>query len=365
MDEITGRNWRVLVGDVRDGLRTLADNSVHCCVTSPPYWGLRDYGIDGQIGLEASPESFVETMVEVFEEVRRALTPDGTCWLNIGDCYNAYNGNAGPGSKLSQTQSDNRPKLESGHGLRTKGLKPKDLIGIPWRLAFSLQAAGWYLRSEIIWAKPNGMPGSQLDRCTSAHETVFLLSKNETYFSDFDAIKTPPRESSLIRASQDIQHQAGSHRANGGAKTNGTMKAVGVIKDKQRGHSRTHAGFNARWDAMEKEEQQSQPAMMRDVWFISPATFEEGHFAVMPPELACRCIVAGSREGETILDPFSGSGTTGMVATEMGRKYIGCELNPEYAEMSRKRINCWKYRDAPKAIQSLPGQKSLFATDVA
>jgi hypothetical protein len=137
MLELTGRNWRVIIGDVRDGLRTLADNSVQCCVTSPPYWGLRDYGVDGQLGLEATPQAFCEAMVEVFEEVHRVLRPDGTCWVNIGDSYNAYNGNAGPGSKLSKTQSDNRPKLESGHGLRTKGLKPKDLVGIPWRLAFA------------------------------------------------------------------------------------------------------------------------------------------------------------------------------------------------------------------------------------
>lgn len=246
-----------------------------------------------------------------------------------------------------------------GPGLTAPSLKPKDLCMIPARLAMALQADGWFLRSNIIWAKPNGMPGSQLDRPTSSHESVFLLSKQARYFSDFDAIKTPPRESTLIRTAQDIQAQAGSHRANGGAKTNGTMKAVGGNADKQRGHSRQHAGFNDRWDHMERSEQMSKPAMIRDVWFIAPATFDEAHFAVMPEELARRCILAGSREGDTVLDPFGGSGTTGRVAKLLGRKYILCELNPEYAAMAERRIAA-PLEKVTTTIQPMRGQKELF-----
>ena len=338
-------------GDVLKCLRALPAESVHCVVTSPPYWGLRDYGCAGQIGLEKTPEEFVAKLVAVFAEVRRVLRRDGTCFVNMGDSYAGIwgaqsRGNPAPGaflrpepSKLSARQVEAHPKWEKNTGSleRTPGLKAKDLVGMPWRLAFALQADGWWLRQDIIWAKPNGMPGSQQDRCTSSHEYIFMLTKAASYWSDFDAIKTPPRESSLARLAQDIQAQAGSHRANGGRKTNGTMKAV-ESTDKQRGHSRQHAGFNARWDAMEKDQQQSQPAMMRDVWFVAPACFADAHFAVMPEEIARRCILAGCPPDGTVLDPFSGSGTTGLVAIANRCKYIGVELNPEYAAMSERRL---------------------------
>lgn len=255
------------------------------------------------MGMEETSEEYIHAMVVLFAEVKRVLKEDGTLWLNVGDSYD----------------------------------KNKNLMLIPPRLAIALQASGWTLRQRIVWAKPNGMPSSVTDRCTSSHEDVYLLSKSENYFSDFDAIKTPPKESSLIRCAQDIQLQAGSHRANGGTKTNGTMKAVGVV-DKQRGHSRQHAGFNERWDAMSKEEQQSKPANMRDVWFISPMPCKEAHFATFPPELPRRCILAGSRPGDTVLDPFFGAGTTGLVADALQRDCIGIELNPAYAEIARKRI---------------------------
>lgn len=323
-------------GDVLETLRQMPDESVNCVVTSPPYWGLRDYGVDGQIGIEATPREFIAKMVEVFAEVRRVLRSDGTCWVNMGDSYAAHPSQRKPTDVAGGRQLSNRGSI--GTGSRSPwGFKPKDLIGVPWRLAFALQEEGWWLRQEIIWAKPNCMPGSQLDRCTSSHEHIFMLTKAATYFSDFDAIKTPPRESSLARLAQDVQAQAGLHRANGGAKSNGTMKAVGVV-DKQRGHSRKHDGFNARWDSMPKTEQQSIPAMMRDVWFVAPATSSDAHFAVMPEEIARRCVLAGCPSGGTVLDPFMGSGTTCMVAQRLNCKAIGIELNEEYIEIAIGRL---------------------------
>ena len=362
---------RVLIGDVRGRLKELPDESMHCCVTSPPYFGLRDYGVSGQIGLEPTPEEFVAEIVAIFREVRRVLRHDGTLWLNLGDSYAGSGRGGNPDDSPHQKQASNRGSRQFFQSEAVKegvigrqwvkaphGYKQKDLIGIPWMTAFSLRNDGWWLRSAIIWAKPNGMPGSQEDRCTSSYEMVFLLSKSAVYWSDFDAIKTPPRESTLIRTAQDVQAQAGSHRANGGAKTNGTMKAVGGLtgaphgrhslgdaipakerrSDKQRGHSRRHAGFNDRWDAMERAEQQAKPAMMRDVWFVPTAGYSEAHFAVMPDEVARRCILAGCPEGGTVLDPFGGAGTTGLVADRLGRDAVLIELNPEYAEMAERRI---------------------------
>ena len=321
----------VLTGDCRAVLPTLADGSVQACVTSPPYFNLRSYLPDGhpdkalEIGLELTPDEYIAAMVEVFDEVRRVLRDDGTCWINIGDSYSSKaNGTVGRGA--------NRPGEYAHHAehrraqsLRSKGIAPgmkhKDLIGIPYMLAFALRAAGWYWRDLIVWAKPNAMPGSQPDRCTSSHEAVLLLSKSSQYFSDFDAIKTPPREATLVRLAQDVQAQAGSHRANGGAKTNGPMKAVSGKTDKQRG------------------EQQSAPAMMRNVWFVSPSGYAEAHFAVMPEEVARRCILAGTKSGDTVLDPFSGAGTTGLVADRLGRNATLIELNPAYRELGARRIN--------------------------
>lgn len=329
------------LGDCRDVLKSLPDESVQTCVTSPPYFGLRDYGTDGQIGLEQTPDAYVAEMISVFGEVRRVLKDDGTLWLNIGDSYAGSGKGGNPENSPFKMQRSNAGSLTQigtqAHGRdKTFGLKQKDLIGIPWRVAFALQADGWYLRSEIIWAKPNGMPSSQLDRCTSSHESIFLLSKNLRYFSDFDAIKTPPRESTLIRNAQDVQSQAGSHRGNGGRKTNGAMKAVGG--DKQRGHPRVHAGFNDRWDHMVKAEQQSMPVMMRDVWFVATGGFHEAHSAVMPEEIARRCILAGSRPGHTVLDPFNGSGTTAKMARLLGNKYVGIELSPSYCDLTVNRL---------------------------
>jgi len=362
---------RIINGDCRLELAALPDCSVDCCISSPPYFGLRDYGSAAQIGLEDSPAAFIAQMVDVFGQVRRVLKADGTLWLNLGDSYAGSGRGGNPPDSPHQKQKTNRGSaefiqraaVEAGAIGRNwvkppHGYKQKDLIGIPWEVAFALRESGWWLRDAIIWAKPNGMPGSQVDRCTSSYEMIFQLSKSATYYSDFDAIKTPPRESTLVRTAQDVQAQAGSHRANGGAKTNGAMKAVGGLtgsphgrhslgenvppkerrSDKQRGHSRRHAGFNDRWDAMERSEQMAKPAMMRNVWFVSPAGYDEAHFAVMPEEIARRCILAGCPEGGTVLDPFGGAGTTGLMASRLGRNAILIELNPEYAAMAEQRI---------------------------
>lgn len=322
-------------GDCRAILPTLADGSVDCVVTSPPYFGLRDYGVIGQIGLEKNPGEYVGELVTVCREMRRALRSNGTLWLNLGDSFSSGNRN-GHGSIVGYKQATNSASRNVRRPMKAEGVKDKDLLGIPWAVAFALRADGWYLRNDIIWAKPNAMAESVKDRPCRSHEYVFLLSKSQRYYSDFDAIKTPPRESSMIRLAQDVQSQAGSHRANGGAKTNGTMKAVGT--DKQRGHSRRHAGFNDRWDKMERSEQQAAPATIRDVWFVPTASYKAAHFAVMAPEVARRCILAGCRPGGTVLDPFAGSGTTLQVASELGCKSIGIEANAEYCELVRKRI---------------------------
>ena len=310
---------KILQCDCRLTLATLPEKSVHCCVTSPPYWGLRDYGCDGQIGLEKTLEQYVAAMVGVFREIRRVLRDDGTLWLNVGDSYASHPGQRNPTDAAgSLKQLSNNGSIRTG-SRSAAGCKPKDLIGIPWMLAFALRADGWYLRSDIVWAKPNGMPESVQDRPTRAHEYVFLLSKSERYFYDYDAARLPPLPSSIARLEQHIENQTGSARANGGAKTNGTMKAVG---GKQRDHSQQQAGG----------------AALRDVWWISPAQCKEAHFAAMPDALARLCIMAGCPPGGTVLDPFGGSGTTGIAASLLGRNAILCELSEKYIEIMRARF---------------------------
>jgi len=281
------------VGDVLDALAALPDESVQCVVTSPPYWGLRDYLVEGQIGLEATPEGFVARLVEVFRDVRRVLRADGVMFLNLGDSY------AGSAS----------------------GIKPKDLVGIPWRVAFALQADGWWLRSDIIWAKPNPMPESVSDRPTKAHEYLFLLTKRANYYYDADAIREPLMGSSVARLAQNVEGQAGSDRAHGGSKTNGTMKAVGGARssDKQDG-------------------QQVSGANKRSVWEIATQPFSGWHFATFPEALVEPCVLAGSRPGDVVLDPFGGSGTVSAVARRLGRRSVYIDLNPEYAALAVKRL---------------------------
>ncbi len=299
------------VGDALEVLRTLPDESVQCCVTSPPYWGLRDYGVEGQLGLEPTPFLYVEDMVTVFQGVRRVLRDDGTLWLNLGDSY-ARQGGDGPGG-------GNRELLHmEGTQVRNcvppAGLKPKDLVGIPWRVAFALQADGWYLRSDIIWSKPNPMPESVTDRPTKAHEYVFLFSKSQRYFYDADAVAEPYQTSTVER----YQHP-GSFT--GGKKYNDDGTNWGDQFDNTRKPATLKASRNA-----------------RTVWEITTQPYSGAHFATMPAELASRCIKAGSRPTDTVLDPFGGSGTTASVATGLGRNAIHIDLNPEYLDLAVERI---------------------------
>jgi DNA modification methylase len=325
---------RILIGDCLEVLRGLPDGMAQTCVTSPPYYGLRDYGHVGQIGLEETPDAYVARLVEVFREVRRVLRDDGTLWLNLGDTYNAYNGNMGPSQSISGNINDAVPALPSGSGLTVKDCKPKDLLGIPWMVAFALRADGWWLRQDIIWHKPNPMPESVTDRCTKAHEYVFLLTKSARYFYDAAAISEPMIYAGVtgMDASgyKDAKAFAGKH-----------AKA-----DKQRGHSRRHAGFNDRWDAMTKARQCSGMRNARSVWPIATRPYSGAHFATMPPDLAERCIKAGSKPGDMVLDPFGGAGTTGLVADRLGRSATLIELNPEYARLARERITA----DAPLLV---------------
>jgi DNA modification methylase len=305
----------------------LPDKSINCVITSPPYWGLRDYGVDGQLGLEDTPEKFIQKMVTVFKEAWRVLKDDGTLWVNIGDSY-AGSGkgawdNKNGGQKHVYIPDPDSPQIKIKKV--PDGLKPKDLVGIPWMLAFALRAEGWYLRQDIIWAKPNCMPESVVDRCTRSHEHLFMFSKNPRYYYDAEAIKEPALYSGITGMDEY------------GYKNAKTFKVKN--SDKQRGHSRKHAGFNDRWDKMTKEEQCSGFRNKRDVWTIPPAQYKEAHFAVFPPALIIDPIKAGCPVGGTVLDPFFGSGTTGLVAWGLQRNYIGFEINPEYIKIAEKRIS--------------------------
>lgn len=323
---------QIITGDCREVLRTLPNDSVHCVVTSPPYWGLRDYGMAAQIGLEPSPEGFVREMVGLFHEVHRVLRSDGTLWLNLGDSY--MGGGRGGGAENCK-QRTNVGSLDAAPNQRVIGYKQKDLVGVPWMVAFALRADGWWLRQDIIWSKPNPMPESVTDRCTKAHEYLFMLSKSERYYYDQEAIKEPAIYSGLANQDESGFKDPRSF--------NGKHKAGYRSADKQRGHGRRHAGFNDRWDDMERAEQCSGMRNKRSVWEVATQAFSEAHFATFPPALIEPCILAGCPKGGIVLDPFGGAGTTGLVADRYGRSAILIELNPEYAEMARRRI----HSDAP------------------
>jgi DNA modification methylase len=304
----------ILVGNVTQKVHELEPGSVQTCVTSPPYYGLRDYGVAEQIGSEDTLPLYVEKMIEVFRGVRRALKDDGTLWLNLGDTYNAYNAGSGPGGWGGQERRDGaRPKLASGFGLRYKGLKPKDLMGVPWRVALALQEDGWFLRSDIIWSKPNPMPESVTDRPTKAHEYIFLLAKSEVYFYDSNAIKEPSSSPPVIPWSE--------RKAEGELIRNGISNDVPQLNRRRSNGPDTDVWRNK-----------------RTVWEIATRPFSGAHFATFPETIPSLCIQAGSRLGDLVLDPFLGSGTTAAVAKRLGRRYVGIELNPEYAEIARKRI---------------------------
>lgn len=309
-------------GDALRVLRTLPTESVHCCVTSPPYYGLRDYGVKGQIGLEPTPEAYIRRMVQVFREIRRVLRKDGTCWVNLGD---SWWGGKGQSAQAWSTENQDRTTMQKAqHQITGKGqtrptdkkhhtLKPKDLIGIPWRVALALQADGWYLRQDIIWAKPNPMPESVTDRCTKAHEYVFLLTKSARYWYDADAIKQGMQPSTLkdhrlldenyTAPRRDRDYPGNPQQGSGLLKPNG--------------------------DKVNR----------RSVWTIATQPYTEAHFATFPLELPRLCIAAGCPERGIVIDPFFGSGTTGQAALELNRQYIAIELNPDYVTLAKKRLH--------------------------
>lgn len=418
--------WEVREGDVLDRLREMPDESVQCVVTSPPYWGLRDYGVAGQLGLEASPWEYVERMRAIFAEVRRVLRRDGTLWLNMGDCYATGAGKVGEcpgGGTRGEKWVGDRHGHEGKHGYRTEwagrggrprgtrptgqgglmddgrqkrppigpmtqanrmpieGLKPKDLVGMPWRIAFALQVDGWWLRRDIVWSKPNPMPESIEDRPTTSHEYVFLMTRNGArklwwrardtgewsqtpnlkqtiesededgtpiriprwkgfdYYYDADAIREPLRSSpsDLRKMTEDLDRMGGRtltaddprYKANG--KTNiGRKRAVGT-KRKENSARRDN-------DRLPLDENVLVGRNRRSVWEIATIPFKEAHFATFPEKLVEPCILAGTKQGDLVLDPFAGSGTVGVVARKLDRRFVGIELNPEYCEMARRRI---------------------------
>lgn len=371
---------KIIQGDVREKLKLLPDNSVRCIVTSPPYFGLRDYGAIGQIGLEETPEKYVSEIVSICDEAKRVLSEDGTLWLNIGDSYCASKTGSDnqqsstlQGGKKNQTEAGKRPSK-----INFPGIKPKDLIGIPWMVAFALRAAGWYLRCDIIWNKRNCMPESVTDRPTKNHEYLFLLSKSPKYYYNHDAIKTRLADSTLSDSrmyKEDYENKRPDRDFVGNS-----SQGSGLIKrkaDKQRGHGRRHAGFNERWDNMTKQAQQADGANKRSVWTVednydiwewlfnnapsdvvaplwekylsdeankqsvwtlATRPFADAHFATFPPDLIIDCIKAGSEEGDIVLDFFFGAGTTGLVAQKLQRNFIGIELNPKYIAIAENRL---------------------------
>jgi len=296
----------ILYGDCRETLKQIDSGTVQMCVTSPPYYGLRDYGgEEKQIGQEQTPEQFIDELVSVFREVKRTLKDDGTLWVNIGDSYYNYRPSKGksyPKQTVSKTKQD-LPDYSSKRNNKLSNLKEKDLIGIPWMLAFALRADGWYLRQDIIWHKPNPMPESVKDRCTKSHEYIFLLSKNKKYYYDNEAIKEPAKDWGTRDRTKGKYHNTGSGLS-------------------------PHSGLSKSYDRKNK----------RDVWSVTNKPYKHAHFATFPPDLIEPCILAGSKEGDIVLDPFMGSGTTAMVAKQHNRHYIGCELHDNYKDLIEQRV---------------------------
>lgn len=377
---------KIYHGDCLEILKQLPDESINCCITSPPYYGLRDYGtgtwiggdpncphkriskyspntitghnqeelvgnvgdaiyktvcplcgavrVDKQIGLEETPEDYIKRLTDVFHEVKRVLKKDGTLWVNIGDTYNTSSYHKDEKSSGYGKQGTNRGVYENVvERPKADNCKAKDLIGIPWMLAFALRSDGWYLRQDIIWSKPNPMPEPVKDRCTKSHEYIFLLSKSQHYYFDSEAISEPITESSMKRLSQNLEEQEGSYTP---SKGNGNMKAVFPKFGGNKYGNNDDEKF-AIYSG--KEWQPTGRRNKRDVWNISVQPTKEAHFATFPEKLVEPCILAGTKEGDVVLDPFFGSGTTGRVAERLGRKWIGIELNEEYIEIAKKRTN--------------------------
>lgn len=381
----------IIIGDALTELLMMPSDSVDCCVTSPPYWGLRDYGVAGQLGLEPTLGEHLAAMVAVFQEVRRILKPAGSLWLNYGDCYaTTPNGRSAAATKAAGNddrtfrdkpfstigpifEHDDSPRQRSRRGRsgnlgnggkngvgipdgRVAGgyLKPKDLCMIPNRLAIALQDAGWWVRAENVWGKRNPMPDSSgRYRPSTAHEKVFMLSKSGRCFYDAEAVARKCSPNTHARLAQDVANQVGSERANGGRKTNGNMKAV-IRTPKQTaagsGIKNNDSFNNAVCMPVETRYLRNYEPAPLDVWDIPTVSFSEAHFATFPPELAERCILAGCPAGGVVMDPFFGAGTVGMVAAKLGRPCIGIELNPEYADMARSRIRA----DLGRVAMQLP-----------
>lgn len=303
-------------GDCLEVLRTLPSESIHCCVTSPPYYALRDYGMGGQIGREASPKEYILRLTEVFTEVRRVLRSDGTLWLNISDTY------AGKGNQGDFTDPKN-PNGRNGQTValnnKVEGCKPKDMIGIPWMLAFSLRDSGWYLRNDIIWMKENPMPESVKDRCARCYEHIFLFSKSRKYFFDYKAISEPIAPGTASRLKRGVK---GSNKYR--------VPIPGQAKQQTINLYREHGEIT--------DDMINPLRNKRDVWIINTVPFKGGHYAAYPPKLVETCLLAGCPKDGVVLDPFMGSGTTGMVAKQLDRHYVGIELNPEYKELAEARI---------------------------
>lgn len=314
----------IINGNSLEVLKSLPDNSIDCCVTSPPYYALRDYGCDGQIGLEETPEKYIESLCDVFSEVRRVLTPEGTLWLNIGDSYN--------GNKIGNTEVAKNKKVSESNYFHKKlwgGAKPKDLIGIPWMLAFALRSQGWYLRQDIIWHKGNPLPESVTDRCTKSHEYIFLLSKSQKYYFDYEAIQEEA-------TSSDKPRVFGANNQKGTLRNDIGRVYKPRTKNCQYDGQRPNSMHLARESGISDEVYPVRNK--RDVWTVNTKPCKEAHFATYPFELIKPCILAGCPEDGIVLDPFMGSGTTAIVARSLNRNYLGIELNPEYIKIAHKRL---------------------------
>lgn len=359
---VQDQDFTLYQGDCLEVLRELPEASVHCCVTSPPYWGLRDYGADGQIGLEATPDEYVARMVAVFGEVRRVLRDDGTLWLNLGDSYAGYWGDKTAKAEGRRSSADTngwtndfnmnaRPDFHTAFD--SSGLKPKDLCGIPWRVAFALQEDGWWLRSDIIWSKPNPMPESVTDRPTKAHEYVFLLTKSARYFFDQEAVREPAEWARWGDQTNGKHEGSGSSAGWIGSKSKEELQARSTPTWEERkaaGATRGNVAFGENVGAGTQRgvhgagvsHDLGDPARgrnVRSVWEIATQPYAEAHFATFPQELPRRCIAAGSPADGVVLDPFMGSGTTALVARNLGRRSIGIELNADYCALAARRLS--------------------------